>query len=70
VEQAARLDINAIVVSLHMSFTAGPRDNPNVYIIGNTSFKYPARKAGPSKLTVSESVLKAPTMVSALEATI
>jgi hypothetical protein len=53
-----------------MSFTAGPRDNPNVYIIGNTSFKYPARKAGPSKLTVSESVLKAPTMVSALEATI
>ena len=44
VERAARLDINAIVVSLHMSFTAGPRDNPNVYIIGTTSFKYPARK--------------------------
>jgi len=44
VELDAQLVVNSIVVELHMSFTAGPRDNPNVYIIGNTTFKYPAGK--------------------------
>ena len=36
--------VNSVIVTLHMSFTAGPRDNPNVYVIGSTTFKYPAGK--------------------------
>ena len=42
VERPGSFKVNYVKVTLHMSFTAGPRDNPNVYVIGSTSFKYPA----------------------------
>jgi hypothetical protein len=34
VELDAQLVVNSVFVELHMSFTAGPRDNPNVFVIG------------------------------------
>ena len=44
VERPGSFKVNSVIVTLHMSFTAGPRDNPNVYVIGSTTFKYPAGK--------------------------
>jgi hypothetical protein len=36
--------VNYVKVTLHMSFTAGPLDNPNIYVSGSTEFVYPAGK--------------------------